>query len=142
MELKDGSKIFIKNDILNKFLFVLRDNKASIPHPNMRWLLGGGIEAGETPLQAINRELKEEINIEVFDIREIYSKNISYYIKWTQSNIKWYYFIGKTHTDSLSNIILHEWQKVWFFSLKEISQMQNITPWTKELIYICRNDLT
>lgn len=33
--MKDGVKILIKNDELNKYIFVLRDDKPNIPDPNM-----------------------------------------------------------------------------------------------------------
>lgn len=44
-------------------LLVLRDDKPDIPCPNTWALLGGYVEPGETPEQALLREIREEINI-------------------------------------------------------------------------------
>ncbi|MEI6775084.1 MAG: NUDIX domain-containing protein [bacterium] len=142
MSITDGAKIFIKNDKLDKYLFVLRDNKPNIPNPNMWGLFGGGIELGEDPAETIKRELLEETNIDVFDIKKIYAKNVCHNVQGKEYNITGYYFIGKTHVNNVSKVILHEGQKVSFFSLEEIVKKKNVAPSIKELILLCKKELT
>ena len=48
-----------------RFLLQLRDNIPTIIHPGYWALFGGHLEAGETPEQALQREIKEEINYTV-----------------------------------------------------------------------------
>ena len=48
-----------------KLLIYLRDNKAEISFPNHWDLFGGIIEPNETPEQALVREVKEELGIEL-----------------------------------------------------------------------------
>ena len=50
-----------------EFLLQLRSNDSKIPNPNKWSIFGGGMEEGETPEEAIKRELKEEIG---FDLKE------------------------------------------------------------------------
>lgn len=141
MKITDGAKIFIKNDALNKYLFVLRDNKPNILYSNMWGLFGGGIEPGENPLEAIKRELNEEINIDVYNIKKIYSKKVIHEIQGKKHETTVYYFIGKTNTDDLTKVVLNEGQKALFFSLDEIVKKENVTPLTKELVIVCKDDL-
>jgi 8-oxo-dGTP diphosphatase len=46
----------------SQFMFYLRDDKDSIPCPNMVSLLGGHMETGETAEETAMRELGEELN--------------------------------------------------------------------------------
>jgi 8-oxo-dGTP diphosphatase len=49
----------------NKLLIYLRDDKPDISFPNHWDLFGGMIEEGEIPEQALVREVKEELGIEL-----------------------------------------------------------------------------
>lgn len=69
-EKKVSTAIFINNK--KELLLHLRDNKNSIPYPNHWSTLGGGSEEGESPVQTLKREIKEEID---FNIRE---KNLKF----------------------------------------------------------------
>jgi 8-oxo-dGTP diphosphatase len=48
-----------------RLVIYLRDDNPEIPFPNHWDLLGGHLEDGETPEQALVREIKEEIGIEL-----------------------------------------------------------------------------
>ena len=46
-----------------RYLFLLRNQKR---HAGSWGLVGGGVEAGETPVEALHREMREEINLHSF----------------------------------------------------------------------------
>jgi 8-oxo-dGTP diphosphatase len=48
-----------------RLLIYLRDDKPEIPFPNHWDFFGGHLEAGETPEQALVREVKEELGVEL-----------------------------------------------------------------------------
>jgi 8-oxo-dGTP pyrophosphatase MutT (NUDIX family) len=52
-----------------EYLVYLRDNNPSIPFPNHWDLIGGHVEKGEMPLEALKREVMEEIEFELKNFR-------------------------------------------------------------------------
>jgi 8-oxo-dGTP diphosphatase len=56
--------IILEND-KGEFLLALRDNKPGIPFPDHWDLIGGHVEEGETPEEALEREIKEELDIDL-----------------------------------------------------------------------------
>lgn len=47
-----------------RYLFLLRNQKR---HAGSWGLVGGGVEHGESPVEALHREIKEEIDLDSFD---------------------------------------------------------------------------
>ncbi|MFH0892177.1 MAG: NUDIX domain-containing protein [Candidatus Falkowbacteria bacterium] len=129
----DGAKAFIINSKDNKFLLVLRDNVPNIPNPNCWSLLGGGIEQGEKPVDALKREILEETNIEIYNIKQIDTIDVLLTVNDKQYTVTGYIFFA--HTDAkLSDIKIYEGQKVGYFTYDEIKNMKNIAPGALSLI--------
>jgi 8-oxo-dGTP diphosphatase len=64
--MKEIAAIILEND-KDEFLLYLRDNKPGIPFPDHWDLIGGHVEEGETPEEALVREVKEELDIDLKD---------------------------------------------------------------------------
>ncbi len=64
--MKEIAAIILENRE-GEFLFYMRDDKPGIPFPAHWDLIGGHVEQGETPEQALVREVKEELD---FDLKE------------------------------------------------------------------------
>ena len=112
---KGCSIIFINDE--NQILLFLRDNKPTIPYPNMWDFLGGQIEEGETPAECIIREIKEEINLELKDFHYLMTENFPDRIE--------YVFYKRINLD-ISEIVLTEGQKIQWFTKEELEQMETV----------------
>jgi 8-oxo-dGTP diphosphatase len=64
MNEKIGCSIIFHND-KRQVLLQLRDDITTIEYPGKWDLLGGGVEEGETPEEAIVREMKEELDLDI-----------------------------------------------------------------------------
>ena len=100
------SKAIIKKN--NYYLLQLRDNKQDIPYPNTWGFFGGECENGETPEKCLIRELYEEIEFIVNELRfSHFTIDERYYCKVNYFLIDWHL--------SFENIVLHEGQyHSWF----------------------------
>ena len=67
-----GCKIALLCD--DKLLTILRDDKASIPYPNMWELPGGGREGEETPFECVQREVFEELSLKLEETDIVWAK--------------------------------------------------------------------
>ena len=70
-----GCKIALLCD--DRLLTILRDDKASIPYPNMWELPGGGREGEETPFECVQREVFEELGLKLEETAIVWAKAYS-----------------------------------------------------------------
>ena len=103
-----------------KYLLQLRDNKRNLPNSNKWGTFGGGIKPSETPLEAIKRELKEELNLEKI--------NTKLFFKISLKGKR--YFIYKINITN-QKLKLMEGQKIGKFSYLQI-------PFKKKLLFHVR----
>lgn len=106
-----GAGIILLNSN-NEVLLLLRDDKIDIPYPNMWDIPGGRLEDGETPEQAVRREMMEEMAIknlgEINLFKILTSKNIIDHIFWKRLNL------------NPKEIDLKEGQRIEYFNLERI----------------------
>ena len=136
--MKKIAAIILEND--NKeLLLYLRDNKPGIPFPNCWDLIGGHIEDGETPEEALIREVKEELGITLADFR-FYKK----YVCLTGDaypNEK-YIYAGRINIP-VEEITLFEGERPQYFTREQIPEV-NFANILKEIVmdYLRDNQLS
>lgn len=117
--MKEIAAIILENDKGELFL-ALRDNKPGIPFPNHWDLIGGHVEKGETPDEALVREVKEELDIDLLDY--------TFYKKYeclegdAYPNIKFIYS-GMINIP-IEEITLLEGERAQYFSREEIQNLR------------------
>jgi 8-oxo-dGTP diphosphatase len=104
----------------NEILLYLRDNKPNIPFPHYWDLFGGHIEEGETPDEALIREVKEELDYDLKDYK--FFKKYECLSGDAYPNIK-YVYSGKIDKP-IEELKLQEGEKMQFFSREEIPRVK------------------
>lgn len=94
----------------NEILMQLRDNKPNIAEPNKWGTFGGKIEPNETPKQAIIREIKEELDLDI--------KNPEFFKIFNGTTGKQHVFIMKVKKEPKIKIL--EGQKGEYISEKNL----------------------
>ena len=119
-----GAGIILLNSN-NEVLLLLRDNKVDISFPNMWDIPGGKVEEGESPEQALRREMLEEMSIhnlgEIKLFKILTSENITDNIFWKRINL------------NLREIELNEGQVLGYFDLKKIQETELAFNYNKVL---------
>jgi len=117
--MKQIAAIILEND-KGEFLLYLRDNKPGIPFPDHWDLIGGHVEEGETPEEALVREFKEELDLDL--------KEYTFYKKYecltgdAYENIK-YIYSGKINLP-IEKVTLLEGVRPQYFSRREIPNVK------------------
>lgn len=113
--MKKIAAIILENE-KGEFLLYLRDNKPGIPFPDHWDLIGGHVEEGETPEEALVREVKEELGLDLKKYR--YYKTFECLTGDAYANLK-YIYTGKI-TIPIEEITLYEGVRAQYFSREEI----------------------
>lgn len=111
MKTKGTSLIFVNDR--QEVLLILRDDDPGIAYPNMWDLPGGHVEEGETPLGCIQREMKEEMGLEIEGIAPfsvVPFDDRTEYVFWKKMNF------------SVRSIRLTEGQRLRWFSRDEVER--------------------
>jgi len=118
MKRKVASIILINKK--KQILLHLRDDKPEIPYPNHWCLLGGHLDENETCMEALKREIKEEINYEV---------KMPILLGSVDDGVGNIAYVYKDKIDKeTSELELTEGQKICFFDFQEIFKLKIPKP--------------
>ena len=118
--MKQIAAIILEND-KGEILLYLRDKKPGIPFPDHWDLIGGHVEDGETPEEALVREVKEELDIELLEYS--FFKMYECLEGDAYPNIK-YIYRGKINLP-IEKITLLEGVRPCFFPKEEIPNVKS-----------------
>ena len=106
---------FLLEDANGKILLQLRDDKPTIRCPNLWGTFGGHLEEGETPLQGVIREIKEELDYDLEDPE--------YLGIYPHEDGDVHFYRKKDPNVTIEQLHVMEGQKGQFFTLEEIKDL-------------------
>ncbi len=118
-----------------RYLMQLRDQKAGIFYPGHWGLFGGAVDEGETPEDALTRELTEELQLTIDSTR--------YFTEFTfdfgfagHRRVYRRYFEVPVASAALKSVVLGEGADMRTFSASEILSMPRVVPYDAFAIWL------
>ncbi len=119
MARKPGAKAIVIYK--GKILLMLRDNNPAIAYPNTWNTPGGGIEEGESPEEALVRELQEEIGLTPSSVINLGTTT------YIDGSLVHRFYIPVTDDELALIHLVGEGQKIGWFTLEELFKL-NVSP--------------
>ncbi len=117
------------------YLLQLRNSKPEIWYPGRWGLFGGGIELGEDPLDALKRELREELELEI-ETAEFFAR-----FDFDVGGLQLPRFFRNYYVVSISRaveerLVVHEGAGKRLFSGNAILEEPNVTPYDAFALFL------
>ena len=110
----------------DKLLTILRDDKASIPWPNMWELPGGGREGDESPFECVAREVYEELGIHLTEDCLLWSKVYPSMLFAAKQSV---FLVGQLSQDQFDSITFgDEGQGYQLMNVEEFLSSDKVVP--------------
>lgn len=123
-----GCKIALLCD--DKLLTILRDDKASIPYPNMWELPGGGREGEETPFECVQREVFEELSLKLEEAAIVWTKEYKGMLDPDKTSI---FMVGTITQEEFASIVFgDEGQAYQMMDVSQFLADEKVIPQLKD----------
>ena len=125
-----GCKIALICD--GRILTILRDDKPTIPWPNLWELPGGGREGNESPFDCVAREVYEELSIQLSKEDIVWSW---IYPSMLDENKNSVFLVGKLTQEQFDSIVFgEEGQSFKLMSIEEFLTLDRVVPQLQERV--------
>lgn len=117
------------------YLMQLRDHHPNIWYPGHWGLFGGGVEPGEAPEQALARELREELGLELGEARFFAGFDFDLAGIGLECYFRRYYLVPITRI-VCRGLVLHEGADMRVFSGEAILRETRVTPYDSFALFL------
>jgi 8-oxo-dGTP pyrophosphatase MutT (NUDIX family) len=118
-----------------RYLMQLRDQKSGIFYPGHWGLFGGAMDAGESPEITLQRELKEELNLTVKEMRYFTEFEFDFDFSGFGRFVRRFFEVRVPEAE-LSGLILGEGSEMRAFSARELLTGPRIVPFDAFAIWL------
>lgn len=117
----------------NRYLLQLRDQKRGIFFPGHWGLFGGAVEAGESAIDAVHRELHEELGLVVSEARSLTDFTFTF---GRYGDITRHYFEIPYSSASVISLRLQEGAEMRAFHASDILNLPRLVPYDSFAIWL------
>ena len=117
------------------YLLQKRDDKEGVWYPDHWGLFGGAVEDNETPLDALYRELKEELNFDAANAKPVLEQNNDL-TKIDAGNIYRKFYVVSMSMEQLNMLELHEGQEYGAFKAEQIFNELRVAPYDAFALFL------
>jgi 8-oxo-dGTP pyrophosphatase MutT (NUDIX family) len=117
------------------FLMQLRDDRPDIWYPGAWGCFGGALDANESPIEALRRELREELDFEFRDAVPISRFEFDLQAVGLGTHFRAYYLVQIDDAE-FSRLVLHEGQRMESFRYEELTSGIPVTPYDAFAIHL------
>lgn len=121
-----------------RYIMQLRDGKPGIFYPGHWGCFGGAIEQDESPLDALRRELREEVELEVAGARQFTRFDFDF-SPVGYAMVSRFYFEVLVPEAQFRRFILHEGADVQAFSGEHLLITRRVTPYDAFAVWMHLN---
>lgn len=121
-----------------RYIMQLRDGKPDIFFPGHWGCFGGAIEQDESPLDALRRELREEIELDVTDARQFTKFDFDFSPVGYATVSRFYFEVDVADSD-FRNLVLHEGADIQAFRGDQLLVSRRVTPYDAFAVWMHLN---
>lgn len=121
-----------------RYIMQLRDGKSDIFFPGHWGCFGGAIEQDESPLDALRRELREEIELDVTDARQ-FTKFDFDFSPVGYATVSRFYFEVDVADSYFRTLVLHEGADIQAFRGDHLLVSRRVTPYDAFAVWMHLN---
>jgi 8-oxo-dGTP pyrophosphatase MutT (NUDIX family) len=118
-----------------RYVLQLRDDIEGIFYPGHWGCFGGAVDRGESPPQALRRELKEELELDADAFEEFTRFDFDFGRLGQKRVFRIYYEVPVTPSE-FSRLVLHEGAEVRAFTGAEILAQPRVTPYDAFALFL------
>lgn len=118
-----------------RFLMQLRDARPDIWYPASWGCFGGAVDPGELPLDALRRELREELEYDVVKMTPVSTLEFDLRPVGLGKYYRAYYLVEMSEPER-ARLVLHEGERMGAFTYEELRAGMPVTPYDAFAVHL------